>query len=250
MNSLSRSAGGMPGPLSATMTRATPLTASRRVSTRSVGGSPSGRAAAWAAAERLDGVVDQVDDDAADLLDVHADRRQARSRTAARSRFRETGRCRGPAFRSTAPFRSDGTVFGAGIRANCANSSTSALSDSTSPTIVVVHSSTSSRDAGGADVKWRRIRSAQSWIGVSGFLISCASRRATSRQAATRCVRISGVTSSKHQHRALEAAVLAAAAPSRPPRGAVRGRRARARTPGRPPAVAPRLFTQQRRRAT
>ena len=36
----------------------------------------------------------------------------------------------------------------------------------------------------------------RSWIGVSGFLISCASRRATSRQAATRCARISGVTSS------------------------------------------------------
>ena len=40
------------------------------------------------------------------------------------------------------------------------------------------------------------MRSAQSWIGVSGFLISCASRRATSRHAATFCVRISGVTSS------------------------------------------------------
>ena len=33
----------------------------------------------------------------------------------------------------------------------------------------------------------RRMRSAESWIGVSGFLISCARRRATSPQAASRC---------------------------------------------------------------
>ena len=33
----------------------------------------------------------------------------------------------------------------------------------------------------------RRSRSAESWIGVSGFLISCAMRRATSAQAALRC---------------------------------------------------------------
>jgi hypothetical protein len=33
----------------------------------------------------------------------------------------------------------------------------------------------------------RLIRSAESWIGVSGFLISCAMRRATSPQAAMRC---------------------------------------------------------------
>ena len=39
--------------------------------------------------------------------------------------------------------RSVGTVRGDGMRANCENSSTSPLSDSTSPTIVAVHSSTS-----------------------------------------------------------------------------------------------------------
>ena len=33
-------------------------------------------------------------------------------------------------------------------------------------------------------MKWRRMRSAQSWIGVNGFLISWASRRATSRHVA------------------------------------------------------------------
>ena len=39
-------------------------------------------------------------------------------------------------------------------------------------------------------------RSAESWIGVSGFLISCASRRATSPQAVERCAAISWVMSS------------------------------------------------------
>ena len=42
----------------------------------------------------------------------------------------------------------------------------------------------------------RRMRSAESWIGVSGFLISCATRRATSAQAALRCASIKGDKSS------------------------------------------------------
>ena len=42
----------------------------------------------------------------------------------------------------------------------------------------------------------RRRRSAESWIGVSGFLISCARRRATSPQAASRCACSSAVMSS------------------------------------------------------
>jgi len=50
-------------------------------------------------------------------------------------------------------FRSDGTARGAGIRANWANSSTSAFKDSTSLTIVAVHSSTSARAAGGAELR-------------------------------------------------------------------------------------------------
>ena len=40
------------------------------------------------------------------------------------------------------------------------------------PTIVCVHSSTSARVGAGACVKWRFNRSAQSWMGVRGFLIS------------------------------------------------------------------------------
>jgi len=42
----------------------------------------------------------------------------------------------------------------------------------------------------------RRIRSAESWIGVSGFLISWAMRRATSPQAEVRCAETRSVISS------------------------------------------------------
>ena len=42
----------------------------------------------------------------------------------------------------------------------------------------------------------RRSRSAESWIGVSGFFTSCAMRRATSPQAAMRCATTRSVTSS------------------------------------------------------
>ena len=45
-------------------------------------------------------------------------------------------------------------------------------------------------------------RSADSWIGVSGFLISCARRRATSLQAAERCAETTSVMSSKTISRA------------------------------------------------
>ena len=41
------------------------------------------------------------------------------------------------------------------------------------------------------------MRSAESWIGVSGFLISWAMRRATSAQAEVRCALTSSVMSSK-----------------------------------------------------
>ena len=45
-------------------------------------------------------------------------------------------------------------------------------------------------------------RSAESWIGVSGFLISCARRRATSLQASLRCAETTSVMSSKTISRA------------------------------------------------
>ena len=117
-----------------------------------------------AAAERLDGVVDEVDDDPADLLDVDAHRAAAprRSRRSIRIVAEQPVVERQRVGRAAA-FRSAGTARGAGIRANCANSSTSSLSDSTSPTIVAVHSSTSvARPAPARTLKWRRMRSAHS----------------------------------------------------------------------------------------
>jgi hypothetical protein len=61
-----------------------------------------------------------------------------------------------------------------------------------------VLSRSNAADSGSASFAWslRRRRCAESWIGVSGFLISCAMRRATSRQAAMRCTRMISVTSS------------------------------------------------------
>ena len=54
--------------------------------------------------------------------------------------------------------------------------------------IVSVHWSKISGSSVISLAELRRLsRSAESWIGVSGFLISCAMRRATSAQAALRC---------------------------------------------------------------
>ena len=82
------------------------------------------------------------------------------------------------------------------MRANWANSSTRFLSASTSSTIARVHSVTIFSKSGSDLSQALRTRWAESWIGVSGFLISWASLRATSPQAATFCARISGVRSS------------------------------------------------------
>ena len=56
----------------------------------------------------------------------------------------------------------NGTVRGDGILANCENSSTSPLRDSTSPTMVLVHSSMTARDSPDALDMCRRMRSADS----------------------------------------------------------------------------------------
>ena len=86
-------------------------------------------------------------------------------------------------------FRLEGAGRSAGKRAKWANSSTSALRVATSRPISETLSSTvattSSESAAGrvrSISRW--MRSVESWMGVSGFLISCASRCATSRQAA------------------------------------------------------------------
>src|SRR5437867_128408 len=83
------------------------------------------------------------------------------------------------------------------MRAKRENSSTSRLRPSTSWMIVWVHSVTSCCSSPGARTSRRRSRWAESWIGVSGFLISCAMRCATSRQAASRWAFSSSVRSSK-----------------------------------------------------
>ena len=84
------------------------------------------------------------------------------------------------------------------MRAKRENSSTSCLSPSTSWMMVAVASSSSRFSSGlRSEASRRRRRWAESWIGVSGFLISCAMRWATSRQAASRWALSSSVRSSK-----------------------------------------------------
>src|SRR5215831_11956320 len=83
------------------------------------------------------------------------------------------------------------------MRAKRENSSTSCLRPSTSCTMVAVASSRRRFSAGLRSVESRRRRRwAESWMGVSGFLISCAIRWATSRQAARRWALSSSVRSS------------------------------------------------------
>ena len=79
----------------------------------------------------------------------------------------------------------------AGKLARVENSFTRFLTVSTAPVIASAQVRTTSDEAGSAPERsrWRRMRSAESAIGVSGFLISCATRLATSRQAVCFCAR-------------------------------------------------------------
>ncbi len=89
------------------------------------------------------------------------------------------------------------------MRAKRANSSTIRLSWPTSPTIVSAPCSI----AGWLPLpNLRAMRSALSWIGVSGFLISCAMRRAASFHAASFCACTSCVESLESEHPARAAA--------------------------------------------
>ncbi len=77
-----------------------------------------------------------------------------------------------------------------GNRANVENSSTRVRTVSTAPAMVSAQLWSTCKEAASGGVprsRWRRMRSAESAIGVSGFLISWATRRATSRQAACFC---------------------------------------------------------------
>ena len=93
--------------------------------------------------------------------------------------------------RATSRFRSSGR--GLRPRAGARSSRTrrpGASAPSTWLVIASTHSSSTLRVLGSPasrSAKRRRRRCAESWIGVSGFLISCAMRRATSRHAAMRC---------------------------------------------------------------
>jgi hypothetical protein len=82
------------------------------------------------------------------------------------------------------------------MRAKRENSSTIRLSCETSETIVFVPSSMACGVSASALRNFLAIRSAESWIGVSGFLISCAMRFAASFHAASFCACTSCVESS------------------------------------------------------
>src|ERR1035441_6439138 len=89
--------------------------------------------------------------------------------------------------------------FEAGKRARAENSSTRVRTVSTEEPMVSEHCRITLSEAASGGVprsRWRRMRSADKAIGVSGFLISCAMRRATSRQAVCFCARNRSVRSS------------------------------------------------------
>ncbi len=88
------------------------------------------------------------------------------------------------------------SITGLGMRAKRENSSTIRRMSSTCRTIVSVHCSNTALSSVMTLPNLRRMRSAESWIGVSGFLISCAMRRATSAHAEVRCAETSSVMSS------------------------------------------------------
>ncbi len=84
-----------------------------------------------------------------------------------------------------------------GVRAYSRKSSTICLSDATWFTIVLVERATIWASAGGSlPSSFMARRSAESWMGVSGFLISWARRRATSPHATVRLAEITSVMSS------------------------------------------------------
>ena len=97
----------------------------------------------------------------------------------------------------TVSARSSDVITGLGIRAKRENSSTMRLMSSTCRTMVSVHCTNTAGSSTITALYLRRRRSAESWIGVSGFLISWAIRRATSAQAELRCAITSSVMSSR-----------------------------------------------------
>ena len=108
----------------------------------------------------------------------------------------ELTRCRTVAsFTTLARSWSSSTALG--MRAKDENSSTMRPISPTCRMIVSVHCSKTCLSVWISLPYLRLSRSAESWIGVSGFLISWAMRRAISAQAELRCAETSSVMSSK-----------------------------------------------------
>ena len=105
----------------------------------------------------------------------------------------------GPGARSRG--RSRRGTAGLGMRAKFENSSTMRRRSPTCRTIVPVSRSNVSLSELISSLNRRCSRSAASWMGVSGFLISCAIRRAMSDHAARRWSVSWSVMSSKVRHR-------------------------------------------------
>ena len=87
-------------------------------------------------------------------------------------------------------------MTGLGMRAKRENSSTMRLMSSTCRTMVSVHCWKTPASSAIILLYLRRSRSADNWIGVSGFLISWAMRRAMSAHAEVRWAKTSSVMSS------------------------------------------------------
>src|SRR5665213_1888440 len=146
--------------------------------------------------DRLGCVLENIDQRLADLARIAEDTRRLRRQieldadVGARRALQESGLAD-----DLGEFSSFST--GAGMRAKDENSSTILPISPTCRIMVSVQIAKVSGSLRISFVYLRFKRSAESWIGVSGFLISCAMRRATSAQAALRCAEIRLVTSSK-----------------------------------------------------
>ena len=146
-----------------------------------------------AARHRVQRVLDDVGQRAREERPIDRDRRQVVGRRRRRSRCGRPARC------DTArrPRRcSAGSVGRLGARASATRRSSrtptrSGAAASPASRIAFTHSSSTGDSGRPRSMFTRRACSADSWIGVSGFLMSCATCRAMSAQASSRCVRSS-----------------------------------------------------------
>ena len=111
--------------------------------------------------------------------------------------FRMARRAAGTPPAATVPAAFSRRITGVGMRAKDENSSTMRPISPTWRMMVSMHWRKISGSVVTSPIYLRFSRSAESWMGVSGFLISWAMRRATSAQAAVRCAETRSVMSSK-----------------------------------------------------